>query len=686
MKTKLTNQMRNNMTVSTEEYNKLLNENKRLKKQKSYGLVWDEKLNQEDVKILKGQMPILKEVTKNNIDGTSHGTNILIEGDNYDALSILNYTHGRQVDMIYIDPPYNTGNTLIYNNNYVDRDDLYIHSKFLSFLYKRLKIAKTVLKKDGVICCTIDDYELLSVLGILDKLDAQILSIVIIVIKPEGRAQDDHVRGSHEYAIFATWGKPTSRKILPRVEPKQTYEEISKQGRHYRWDTFYRRGDKKDKPEKESRWYPIYVHKKTMKISYSKKKDWAEVYPVDTLGTKWIWDMTPHDFSKLIKDMDDEDPEIIAKQNKNTQQITIHRRRYQKKYSKPLSYWHHEDYSPQTYGSKLIPRIINKQVKFDYPKSLLAVYDCIDVFLPEDGILLDFFAGSGTAGHATLLLNLRDQDLEQTFIKKYGKNYHKDKIFLDNDAIMYLPYEIKSNRKGRETAPPPPELCRWWSWWRKNHAKRRFVLCTNNEIKKEISDKLKKEKAWISKKESDHPEGICKKITYPRLKGISEGYEWNQKQAEKLVHPLSSQGSIIPYSKTLTNRIPRIPFRLKHFKVELFEWKSTIKCKIDFSKRATELLCLKEYCFESIRVKDRTKFQIYKDHDDRHMGIIFHPDYIKIFEKRVKELKLESINTYVFSINGATDKSHFTENSDKINLKPIPTAIIEMYRKIVRDL
>ena len=435
------------MAVTNAEYAKLLNENKQLKKSRSYGLTWAEKFEPEQLEILNEKMPVIKEIPENEIKGKESLTNILIEGDNYNALSILNYTHNGLVDMIYIDPPYNTGDTLIYNNNYVDKNDLYIHSKFLSFLYKRLKIAKVVLKKNGVICCTIDDYELLSVLGIFEKLNAVVLSIVVIVIKPEGRGQDKHIRGSHEYAIFATWGNPTSRKILPRTPPKQKFPKTTKKGRSYRWDTFYRRGDKKNKPEKESRWYPIYVNAKTNEISYKEKKNWIKVFPRDTQGTKWIWDMLPEDFKKLIKNMDPSDPEIIAKQI-NAKQFTIHIRRYKKEYSKPLSYWSHEDYSPQTYGSKLIPIIINKNIKFDYPKSLLAVYDCIDVFLPENGILLDFFAGSGTAGHATLLLNLRDQDIEKTFIKKYGENYPKNKNFLDNEAILYFPYDLTSGRRG----------------------------------------------------------------------------------------------------------------------------------------------------------------------------------------------------------------------------------------------
>ena len=662
--------------------NQLLDEIAQITRHRKYGLVWDEKINPENIEILRGRVPVLEEIKNNEINKNENSTNILIEGDNYDVLTILNYTHQKKVDMIYIDPPYNTGDTLMYNNNYVDKDDPYIHSKFLSILHKRLKLAKNILKRNGVICCTIDDYELMSVLGVLDRLGAKVLSIVVIVIKPEGRGQDEHIKGSHEYAIFATFGRNiTSRRILPRTEIKQKYAETSVDGRSYRWDTFYRRGDKKPNPEKESRWYPIYVNEKTLEISANKKKDWKEIFPVDTKNTKWIWDMLYEDFKQFLSKINKKDPEIIAKQDPKTKQITIHIRRYKKYYTKPTSYWNHPDYSPQSYGSKLIPKIISKDIKFDYPKSVFAVYDCIDIFLPENGIILDFFAGSGTTGHAALLLNLRDKDIENVFIKKYGKGYHKEPEFLTNDAKLYSPFNIKSGKDEISST----ELSKLWAEWRKNHAKRRFIVCTNNEIPKKILDKLKKSKSWSDEEELNHPEGICKKITYPRMKGISCGYKWTRDQVERLVHPISSQGNIIKYEKSLTDKVPKISFRLKHFKTNFIEWRPTIKHKRKFTDTATELLCLKENCFEKINTGNDNKFGIYRDHNNRCIGIIHDYEHVPAFENAVQKVE-GKINTYVFSINGEVDGSRFTNTQDRINLKPIPIAITKVYQNIMRDL
>jgi adenine-specific DNA-methyltransferase len=104
----------------------------------------------------------LKEVKGKEIKtDPSKQTNILIEGDNYHALSVLNYTHQGKIDVIYIDPPYNTGNkSWKYNNSYVELDDSFKHSKWLSFMSKKTKISENLLSEDGIICVTIDDHEL----------------------------------------------------------------------------------------------------------------------------------------------------------------------------------------------------------------------------------------------------------------------------------------------------------------------------------------------------------------------------------------------------------------------------------------------------------------------------------------------------------------------------------------------
>src|SRR3989304_7783437 len=138
----------------------LIDEVKKLKKRKKYGIVWEDK-PEEVAELCKEKLPVLVEVKDKEIETDKHKpVNILIEGDNYHALSVLNYTHKGKIDVIYIDPPYNTGaKDWKYNNNYVDINDLYRHSKWLSMMSKRLWLPTHIIKKEGGVVCGIDGNE-----------------------------------------------------------------------------------------------------------------------------------------------------------------------------------------------------------------------------------------------------------------------------------------------------------------------------------------------------------------------------------------------------------------------------------------------------------------------------------------------------------------------------------------------
>ena len=134
---------------------------KLLRSQKKYGLVWEEKPEDAEQRMVNEQ-PVLVEVPERAIisDDAEAPNHILIEGDNLEALTALSYTHAGKIDVIYLDPPYNTGNKdFIYNDSFVDKEDGYRHSKWLTFMNKRLKIAKNLLSDKGVIFISIDDNE-----------------------------------------------------------------------------------------------------------------------------------------------------------------------------------------------------------------------------------------------------------------------------------------------------------------------------------------------------------------------------------------------------------------------------------------------------------------------------------------------------------------------------------------------
>ena len=157
-----------------QEIERLKEENNRLKNRKKYGIVWEEEKEPEKVVLeCQQKIPILKDVKdKEILTDKEKPMNLLIEGDNYHALQVLNYTHKGKIDIIYIDPPYNTGKTneWKYNDKYVDKEDSYKHSKWLNFMEKRLTLARELLKNTGLIFISIDYHEMAQLKMLADQI------------------------------------------------------------------------------------------------------------------------------------------------------------------------------------------------------------------------------------------------------------------------------------------------------------------------------------------------------------------------------------------------------------------------------------------------------------------------------------------------------------------------------------
>lgn len=159
-------------TFSREELLELLQKQDKELALKKYGLAWDSEKEPEQVVVdCAKKLPILKNIQEKDIKTNDDDYNIMIEGDNYHALQVLNYTHKEKIDVIYIDPPYNTGNKdFVYNDKFVDKEDGYRHSKWLNFMEKRLELAKELLADTGVIFISIDDNEQANLKLLCDKI------------------------------------------------------------------------------------------------------------------------------------------------------------------------------------------------------------------------------------------------------------------------------------------------------------------------------------------------------------------------------------------------------------------------------------------------------------------------------------------------------------------------------------
>lgn len=370
-------------------------------KKNNLGLVFEDK--QEDVvEKSKTQVPVLKEVIKNRLElDEVYPNNLMIEGDNYLALSVLNYTHKKNIDLIYIDPPYNTGaKNWKYNNDYVDKDDEYRHSKWLSFMRHRLNLAKNLLKDDGVLICAIDDNEQAHLGVLIEQLfPAHEQHAITIIHNPKG-VQGTNFSYTHEYAIFVV---PKNNKA---IGDRSLSEDEIYVSNLRNW------GNESERTDAKNCFYPIILKDKKIigfggvapdkfhpKSANEKQKNGSiYVWPIDEKGIERKW--------RYARQSVDEIKDIlqIKESRGGVFQIMI-----AKDYGTYKTVWTDKKYDASEYGTKLLREILPK-CDFDFPKSLYTVYDCLFAVVGQrpHANVLDFFAGSGTTGHAVLEMNKID--------------------------------------------------------------------------------------------------------------------------------------------------------------------------------------------------------------------------------------------------------------------------------------
>ena len=382
----------------------LIKEIEQLRKRKKYGLVWEDK-PENVVEQCKTELPVLEEVqSKEIITDPDKPTNILIEGDNYHALSVLNYTHKGKIDVIYIDPPYNTGaKDWKYNNDYVDINDRWIHSKWLSMMNNRLKIAKNVLKKNGVLICAIDENEI-SHLGVLleELFPSKYITPVTVIHNPSG-IQGKNFSNNNEFLFFVYNGSEKSIALEERDEDSadvrpfingakgNTKSYLRESGNN----SFYPILVKNNKVVGFGDVCAINFHPKSRVVQNGKI---LEIYPIDNDGVERKWLFSRNSVEEIID-------ELSVKINSRTKEPQIIRTKNKINYK---TVWISPKYNAKKYGTELVKNILNKD--FPFPKSLYAVEEAIKASVhPKDSIILDFFAGSGTTGHAVLNLNSKDE-------------------------------------------------------------------------------------------------------------------------------------------------------------------------------------------------------------------------------------------------------------------------------------
>ncbi len=420
--------IRNNQNQNelTQKIKNLENQISKLKAVKKYWIVWESEKEPEQVVVdCKKKLPILKEIKERFIKNeNSWKANILIEWDNYHTLQVLNYTHKESIDVIYIDPPYNTwARDWKYNNDYIWEDDEYRHSKWLNFMNNRLLLSKNLLKEDWIICVTIDDYELPTLWLLLDEIfwEENHLWTVVIRNNPKGRMTQKKISLTHEYALFFWKSIISNIKKLP-VLPEDKSHWYKKD---INWTWYLPVNLRKQWVDSSAinrkwviseRYYPIYYNKISWEISTTIQYE-IEILPIDSSWQKRIWRRAKDTIDQMFKDWD-----LSVNETKLWYQLYF-KFRWWLDWEMPKSIWVDSEFSASEYWTKELDIILWEREKFQYPKSLHAVKKSLLSWTNNNNaIILDFFAWSWTTWQAVLSLNKEDWGNRQFILCTNNEN------------------------------------------------------------------------------------------------------------------------------------------------------------------------------------------------------------------------------------------------------------------------
>ncbi|MBR5081747.1 MAG: site-specific DNA-methyltransferase [Bacteroidales bacterium] len=409
-----------------------------LRQHKKYGLVWEDK--QEDVEErLREQLPVLTEVKERRIisgapDAPNH---ILIEGDNLEALTALSYTHEGKIDVIYIDPPYNTGNKdFVYNDAYVDTEDAYRHSKWLSFMNKRLRIAKRLLSDKGVIFISIDDNE---------QANLKLLC--------------DEVFGERNFVDIFSWNKTETPANLA-LKTKKAIEYIVCYTKHTSPTKF--RGLNKTSTSNNglmNQTNSVHVlvfpaNKVDTKLAngiYSKGKYGTSSYDIELLEDTEVKDgffIRPITLRGKFKWGQENLDKEISKGTQISIKTIAFSPSYEKKEYEPEVPWNliNKSFGVDTNeiaGAQLVE--IMGETVFSFPKPVSLVKYLIN-FIEADNIL-DFFAGSGTTLHATMQLNAEDGGHRKCILVTNNENQICEQVTYERNRRVIQGYISSKGQK-----------------------------------------------------------------------------------------------------------------------------------------------------------------------------------------------------------------------------------------------
>jgi len=348
-------------------------------------------------------------------DVESKTDGVMVYSENFQALNLISTWGGCRVDCVYIDPPYNTSeNTFIYKNEYK-------HSSWVSMMANRISLARCFISTEGVIEVAIDDTETPRIRLVLDSVfgsDNRVATIAAEVNPAGQNLRPNAPALSHDYChVYAK--KIDKMQMLLRgltEEEEKLFREKDAKG-DFLWDNLRRRGGNSRPSDRPNQWFPLYVNLATKQVSVDPFKGAQEVWPIHPKGERRIWRVNPDGARREIEKGDISVVEKVGR-------IEVVKKTYKPEGKKPKTLWKDSAYSATTYGTKLLIDILGGQI-FSYPKSLFLVKDCLQHWADENALVLDFFAGSGTTGHAVVELNRQDEGMRRYVLIEMGQHFEE---------------------------------------------------------------------------------------------------------------------------------------------------------------------------------------------------------------------------------------------------------------------
>ena len=351
---------------------------------------------------------------------------LLVHGENFQALNLLQARYGGQVKCIYIDPPFNTdASPILYKNGYKS-------STWTSLMENGLRVSRTLLAEDGVLVAAIDDEQQRELNFLLSGVfHSQILGTILVRTNPSGRPTQSGYSVAHEYLIYAGQGQNSAiGRMPPTEEQARRFSERDERGK-FEWRNLRREGSNSDRTARPALYYPIYIKGTEIRIPNmtwdSSANEWIVkdkpqtgeqvVFPDNGDGVQktWRWE-----WKTVMNSLAD----IAVRKDRTGRDYVYYKRRPHDQGVVSISCWFDARYSATEHGTALLKTMFGESV-FSYPKSIHAVMDAIYTAGASraDAYVLDYFAGSGTTGHAVINLNRDDGGLRKYILVEVGQYF-----------------------------------------------------------------------------------------------------------------------------------------------------------------------------------------------------------------------------------------------------------------------